>query len=223
MAAQDGGFFRSSVGIVVATALVVAALILVPLAATGNLGNASDGSSSTTTVTRSSSSLVKPPALPCGKSGCAVVNTAITSPRLMVFYGGSCGGSPAAWYLNVTEGGSSSSFRASYKLTWAFPPGSSTAKPSGRVLMGRAAGATAGESLSGGIMTLKGTNSKHRSVNARGTLTVSLTGSSHAPTLTLTESGLSAAEQQLGFVSPFDIGNKPLVLPVKIVKHFPQC
>jgi hypothetical protein len=60
-------------------------------------------------------------------------------------------------------------------------------------------------------------------VTATGTLKVKLSGSASSPTLTFTESGLSAAERQLGLVSPFDHGGRPLVVPIQHVKSLPGC
>jgi hypothetical protein len=72
-------------------------------------------------------------------------------------------------------------------------------------------------------MKLSGMRKPDRSVTATGTLVVELTGSASSPTLTFTESGLSAAEQSLGLTSPFNIGGHPLVMPIQHVNSLAGC
>jgi hypothetical protein len=72
-------------------------------------------------------------------------------------------------------------------------------------------------------MKLSGMREPNGSVTATGTLVVELTGSASSPTLTFTETGLSAAEQSLGLTSPFNVGGHPLVVPIKHVNSLTGC
>jgi hypothetical protein len=164
----------------------------------------------------------RPAAAGC-PSGCASVNTSRTLPPFTVFYGTSCSGVHGSWFLNAVEGGPNDRLRPSYALTWKFPPGSATALPSGRVVIAPTTTTHAGVTLNSGVMALEGTRSPGPGVSASGRLTVRLTGSAVAPTLTLTETGLTDAETALGLVSPFDAGGHPLVVPVRITGHVSGC
>lgn len=77
--------------------------------------------------------------------------------------------------------------------------------------------------LSDGTLKLHGVRKPNVNVTATGTLVVKLTGSTSSPSLTFTETGLSSAEHKLGLTSPFDLGGRPLVVPVRHVRSLVGC
>lgn len=145
-------------------------------------------------------------------------------PPLAIFYGASCSGVHGSWFFNAVEGGGSNTVRPSYALQWSFAAGATSASPSARTInVPRTSTTTVTMSLANGTMKLSGTRKPNTKVNATGTLTVKLSGTASSPSLTFIEKGLSAAEHQLGLVSPFDVGGRPLVVPIKHVTTLAAC
>jgi hypothetical protein len=159
----------------------------------------------------------------CSPAGCAQVNTTKNLPPSTVFYGASCQGPRGFWFLNAVEGGGNDQLRPSYALQWLFAPGSLAAKPSGRIAVATTTTTDVTITLNDGTLTIKGTRKPNVHVSASGTLEVRLTGTSSAPTLTFTETGLTQAEGALGLVSPFDAGGQSLVLPITTVQTMTSC
>jgi len=159
----------------------------------------------------------------CPNSQCAVVNTVHTSPVLTQYYGQSCQGLHGAWYLNISQGGGAQVLRPSYRLNWSFAVGTSIARPSGSVDFAPAGRLQATGTLKDGVLSITGTQSTGSPVSGQGTITLELTGSATAPTLTITEAGLGTVEQKLGFQSPLIQNGGPLTIPIQIVKSAPGC
>jgi hypothetical protein len=160
---------------------------------------------------------------PCANSQCAVVNTVHISPVLAQYYGQSCQGLHGAWYLNVSQGGGPQILRPSYRLNWSFTDNTSLARPSGSVNFAPAGRLQATGTLKDGVLSITGTGSTGTPVSGHGTLTVQLSGSARAPTLTLTETGLTTVEGKLGFLSPFVANGGPVAIPIQIVTTAPGC
>jgi hypothetical protein len=153
-----------------------------------------------------------------------MVQTSLALAAPTFLYGASCSGIHGSWFLNAIEAGGKNALKPTYALQWSFKAGSTSAKPSARVIhVPPTNDATVKISLSDGTMKLSGARKSTGSVNATGTLLVQLTGTASAPSLTFTESGLSAAEQSLGLTSPFNAGGQPLVVPIKHVNSLPGC
>ena len=127
------------------------------------------------------------------------------------------------WFFNAVEGGGNDQLRPSYQLHWSFGPGSSVAAPSGNVVISPTATADVTITLNDGTLVIKGTRKPNTHVSASGTLQVALSGTSSAPMLTFTETGLTKAESDLGLVSPFSVGGQPLVVPITTVKSMTGC
>jgi hypothetical protein len=143
-------------------------------------------------------------------------------PQLTVFYGASCSGIHGSWFFNAVQGGGAA-LRPSYYLTWSFAGGVTSAKPSARIHVLPTTTTTVRLSLSDGTMKLSGRQTPGKRVTATGHLVVKLSGTASAPSLTFTESGLRAAERQLGLRSPFDAGGHPLVVPVQHATSLAGC
>lgn len=158
----------------------------------------------------------------CVPSGCAVVNTVRTSPRVIVYSGASCAGPRGAWFLNATEGGPTNSMILTYRLTWDFGS-STTARPNGIIGVKPGGPATALLTLQNGVVKVQGRTAAGATVRATGTLSVRLTGTSAKPTLTVTETGLTKANQQLGIVSAFEFNGRPASLPVTSQAQYQSC
>jgi hypothetical protein len=77
--------------------------------------------------------------------------------------------------------------------------------------------------LKKGLLAIRGTGSDHVPVGGFGTLVVELTGTPSVPTLTLRERGLSAVEDLLGLVSPFNGDGESVTVPVKTQHRFTGC
>jgi hypothetical protein len=167
--------------------------------------------------------LVGAPRPTCSSSGCAVVSLSRTFPPTTVFYGASCSGVYGHWFFNAVEGGGNNELRASYALRWSFAPHSELAKPSGSITVPATPSAQVTLTLHEGTLNLRGTRKPNVRVAASGTLTVQLSGSTTAPSLTFTETGLFKAEGALGLVSPFDVDGSHLTVPVKTVQEFRGC
>lgn len=159
----------------------------------------------------------------CSNSQCAVVNTVHTSPVLVQYFGQSCQGLHGAWYLNVSQGGGALVIRPSYRLNWSFEGGSTLARPTGSVDFVSGGRLQATGTLNDGVLSVTGTGSTGPPVSGQGTLTVQLTGSAKAPTLTVTETGLTTLEQKLGFQSPFVINGGPVTIPIQFVTTAAGC
>jgi hypothetical protein len=201
----------------VAAAIVVAVTIALVLAGCGRSSSSSGGTSST-------KSAPKKTPQNCSSQGCASIEHSVPSPHLTVFYGGSCTGLTGAWFLNVTQGGSSTNPVASYHLKWTFPAHTTHAMPSGTIGVTPAAqGHPITMTIENGVVTITGTAADGTAINAQGTLAVDLAGSSSAPTLTVTEQGLASAESALGLTSPFSTNGSPTVLPVSTTTKFSGC
>jgi hypothetical protein len=121
----------------------------------------------------------------------------------------------------VTEGGPNGIPHPAYGLSWSFSKNKSSADPNGTISVSSAKPITM--KLYQGLLTVKGTGTDGSPVSAAGTLLVRLTGTSNAPTLTITESGLTQAEHALGIVSPFDINGEAAVVPIKHTTTFRGC
>ncbi len=159
----------------------------------------------------------------CAATGCAVVNTVRTTPRVTVFYGASCSGVGGRWFLNVVEEGPNDSLRPAYSLRWSFSDKSPVAAPNGTVTVSSSSGSTVSMTLLQGILTMKGSGAGHTEVSGIGSLTVKLGGTASAPTLTIVESGLQQAEQTLGLLSPFDVNGQAVTVPVEQKQRFARC
>jgi hypothetical protein len=159
----------------------------------------------------------------CSPAGCAQVSMTKNLPPATVFYGASCTGPRGFWFFNAVEGGGNDQLRPSYALQWSFEPGSTLAKPSGRIAVASTTTTDVTVTLIDGTLTVKGTRKPNVHVSASGTLQVQLTGTSSNPTLTFTETGLTQAESALGLVSPFNADAQPLVVPIKTVKTMTSC
>jgi hypothetical protein len=145
-------------------------------------------------------------------------------PPLTIFYGASCSGVHGSWFFNAVEGGGSNTVRPSYALQWSFAGGARSAKPSARTIaIPRTKTTTVSMTLRNGTMKLSGTRKPNAKVTATGSLLVKLTGSASAPSLTFIERGLFGPEHQLGLRSPFDMGGRPLVVPIKHVTTLTGC
>jgi hypothetical protein len=162
------------------------------------------------------------PLTSCIPTGCGVVFEVRTSPRVITYSGASCGGPGGAWYLNAAEGGPNTAVSVSSHLVWDFA-GQNVAYPAGQLIVNSGSGSFATITLGKGKLTIKGTTPRHVEVMGRGTLTVHLTGSRASPTLTTTEQGLSNVEKELGMVSAFDIGGRPLELHIRIQSDVQDC
>ena len=180
-------------------------------------------------VTRSpehSSARAKPTVVPlptCGPAGCAVVSVSHTLPRVTIFYGASCSGVYGSWFFNAVEGGGNDQLRPSYALRWSFAPGSAVAKPGGHIDIPSTDSTQVTITLNQGTLSLTGTRKPNVKVAATGTLVVQLSGSTTAPVLMFTETGLQQAESSLGLLSPFNVDGSPLTVPVKTVKTMVGC
>ena len=160
--------------------------------------------------------------LTCAKSGCGVVSSVLNNTRPTVFYGASCTGIVGSWYLNVVQGGPNNLPRVAYKLSWQFPSVPSSVRPSGNVVV---SGSTTPITMtvSNGVVTLTGTAQNGSPVNATGSLVVAASGSHSGSILTVTESGLSQAENALGITSPFEVNSQPVSVPVKTTATASTC
>lgn len=207
-------------------ALTVMAVVAVPLVVAGcsSAGTTSSSpghhthSSATTPVhkTRNRTN--------CGSSGCAVVRDARSLPPTTILYGASCSGIHGQWFFNAVEGGGSAALRPSYALRWSFASGATSAKLDARIIQVPATKTTTVTmTLSKGTLKLHGVRKPNVNVTATGSLVVKLSGSASSPSLTFTETGLSAAEHKLGLISPFDVGGQPLVVPIRHVKSLVGC
>jgi hypothetical protein len=159
----------------------------------------------------------------CGSSGCALVSLSRTLPPTTVFYGASCTGVYGSWFLNVVEGGGNDELRPSYTLRWSFAPSAQVANPSGSITVPATSTTQISLTLNQGTLSLTGTRKPNVRVAATGTLVVELAGPTTAPELVFTETGLAKAESALGLVSPFDVGGKPLSVPLTTVKTMSSC
>ena len=159
----------------------------------------------------------------CSPSGCAVVSLSRSLPPLTILYGASCEGIEGSWFFNATEQGSNDELLPSYALQWSFMPGATEAMPNGRIIIQSTTSADVAITLANGALHLTGMRKPKPQVDATGTLAVRLSGSTSAPTLTFTETGLADAEKALGLVSPFDLGGNPLTVPVDMVKTMDGC
>jgi hypothetical protein len=197
--------------------LALVAAIAIPLTGCSSAGSSSSGQPSQTPSKHRTSAN-------CRSSGCALVRTTLSLPAATILYGASCSGIHGSWFFNAVEGGSKNALRPSYALEWSFKGESTSAKPSARIInVPATANTTVTMSLSDGNMKLSGMRKPNGPVTATGTLIVELTGTAVSPSLTFTESGLSAAEQSLGLTSPFNVGGKPLVVPIQHVNTLPGC
>lgn len=160
----------------------------------------------------------------CGSSGCAVVQLSRSLPPTTIFYGASCSGIHGDWFFNAVEGGGTTALRPSYALVWSFAGGATSAKLNARsITVPATTTTTVTITLSDGTIKIHGLRKPNVTETATGSLVVKLTGSTSSPSLTFTETGLSAAEKKLGLVSPFDVGGQPLVVPIKHVKSLVGC
>jgi hypothetical protein len=121
------------------------------------------------------------------------------------------------------EGGGNNRLRPSYSLKWSFTADSAVAKPNGRIAIAPTENAEVTLTLTQGTLSLTGTRKPNVKISASGTLVVELLGGPSAQVLKFTETGLVKAESALGLVSPFDVGGRPLVVPIKIVKTMAGC
>ena len=202
-------------------ALVVTAAVAFPLTVTAC---SSPSSTSATPKPTSAATHKTRPQTNCGSSGCAMVRAARSLPPTTLFYGASCSGLHGSWFFNAVEGGASDTLRPSYALQWSFAGGSTSAKPSARVIhVSPTKKATVTLTFNNGKMKLIGIQKQNAKVTATGSLIVRLSGSPSSPSLIFVERGLVPAEHKLGLVSPFNAGGHPLVVPVQHVKSLPGC
>jgi len=160
----------------------------------------------------------------CVPSGCALVDTVITSPRTIVFYGASCTGVYGTWYMNVVEGGPNNEPRPSYRLDWTFTPTMTQALPDGQVTVSPGSYGSILMTLAGGNMSITGTGTGSANPpSGHGRLIVTLSRSSATPRIEITETGLSSVESSLGLVSPFSLSGHPVLLKVMTGRHLSSC
>lgn len=217
---RRGGFRIRRLGIL---SLAVAATVALASCSSSPSNNTSTTSSSPPTSSTTTSSTT-PRLTSCIASGCAVVNTVRVLPRTTTYYGASCSGPVGEWFLNVVVAGPKNSPRVSYRLQWTFSSSTTVAKPIGAVFVNGVNGRQFRITVANGVYMIAGNTASGMSVSGRGSLTVSLTGTSAAPTLTFTERGLSSTESALGLVSPFaTVSGQPYSVPVTSAKSFPQC
>ena len=153
-----------------------------------------------------------------------MVRTSRILPPLTVLYGASCSGVHGSWFFNATEGGASDALRPAYALAWSFAGGATSARPSARgISVPRTKTTTVTLTLTNGTMKLSGVRKPNRTVSATGSLVVRLSGSVSSPSLTFIERGLRPAENKLGLVSPFDVGGRPLVVPIQHISRLAAC
>jgi hypothetical protein len=153
-----------------------------------------------------------------------MVRTSLSKPQATLLYGASCSGIHGAWFFNAVEGGGSNVLRPSYALNWSFAGASTSAKPSARVIhVPPTKTTTVALTLSKGTMKLSGVQKPNAKVTATGSVIVRLSGTASSPSLTFVERGLLRAEHKLGLSSPFDVGGRPLVVPIQHVKSLPGC
>lgn len=208
----SNGLVAAVSAVAVAAAAVVAVVLVVARGHTSAVAGPSPTASPTSR-----------PVPNCAAAGCALVSLSGAQPPNTVFYGASCTGIDGSWFLNVVEAGASSTLRPSYHLRWTLAPGATTAVPEGVVTIAATPTTTASLTLAQGRLHLTGTQKPDIQADATGTLSVSINRSASSPTLTLTEAGLTRAEQALGLVSPFNVNGKPLTLPVQTVKSLRGC
>lgn len=210
-------------------ALAVAAAVAVPLTVTGCSSSpsttaAGHSSSAQPKATSGASKHKRPPPQHCGSSGCAMVRIARSLPPTTLYYGASCSGIHGSWFFNAVEGGASDALRPSYALNWSFSGGSTSARPSARLISVPPTKKTKVTlTLSNGTLKLLGVQKPNVRVSATGSLIVRLSGSASSPSLTFVERGLLPAEHSLGLVSPFNAGGRPLVVPIRHVNSLPGC
>jgi hypothetical protein len=112
--------------------------------------------------------------------------------------------------------------RPSYSMKWSFAGGVTSAKPSARIHVQPTKTTTVRLTLNDGTMKLTG-QKPGTNVTASGRLVVKLSGTASAPALTFIETGLRGAEHQLGLRSPFDVGGRPLVVPIHHATSLAGC
>jgi hypothetical protein len=201
---------------------LVGVLVVAPLAVTGCSLISSPSASSTPSATHATHLATSK--TNCGSSGCAMVRTSRSLPATTVLYGASCTGIHGDWFFNAVEGGSSDTLRPSYALLWSFKGGATTARPNARAInVPHTKRTKVTVTLSNGKIKLSGVRKPNAKVRATGSLIVRLSGSATSPTLTFIERGLRPAEHRLGFVSPFNAGGHPLVVPIHHVKTLAAC
>lgn len=204
--------------------LAIAPVIVLALMAAGCSSSGNNSGQPTPSTSTSKATHKTRPKTHCGSSGCALVRTSRSLPPVTIFYGASCSGVHGYWFFNAVEGGGSNTVRPSYALQWSFAGGATFARPNARaVTVPRTKTTNIRITLNNGIMKLSGTRKPNTTVNATGKLYVKLTGSSTAPSLTFIESGLAGAEHRLGLTSPFDVGGRPLVVPIKHISTLTGC
>jgi hypothetical protein len=153
-----------------------------------------------------------------------MVREARTLPQSALFYGASCSGIHGDWFFNAVEGGASDVLRPSYALNWSFRGGVTSARPSARLIQVPPTKSTKVTlTLTNGTMKLIGAQKPNVTVTATGSLVVRLSGSASSPSLTFVEKGLRPAEHRLGLVSPFNVGGRPLVVPIQHVTSLRGC
>jgi len=202
-------------------AVIAVSLAVVGCASAGSTNSSPGHSTHSSAATRAHQSR---PKTNCKSSGCALVQLARDLPPTTIFYGASCSGIHGNWFFNAVEGGGSTTLRPSYAMLWSFAAGATSAKPGARsIVVPVIKTTTVTMTLSNGTIKLHGVRKPNVNVTATGTLVVKLTGSTSLPSLTFTETGLSSAEHRLGLTSPFDLGGRPLVVPIRHVKSLVGC
>lgn len=159
----------------------------------------------------------------CPRAGCATVDTVLHIPNPTVFHGASCKGTTGTWYLNVTVGGPNNEPLPSYSLRWTFAPGSSSAKPTGRISISSPNSQSISMALTDGTLRLTGTAPGGHQVSANGQLVVSFSQASAGTQLMITETGLSTAQAALGLPSPFSVHDQPATVPIRTAHSVPGC
>jgi hypothetical protein len=162
----------------------------------------------------------------CTSSGCGLVSQSLSQVQPVGFYGASCSGAYGDWFLKVMQEGASDQLKADYNLHWTSTSGS-VARPSGSVTVQPVTGASSASdvtiTIDNGKVTLQGTQEPSKTpIKATGTLTINILNQS-APTLEITESGLTEAERALGLNSPFNFNGQPLHLSIRKVQVLVGC
>lgn len=163
-----------------------------------------------------------PPEPTCGAGGCATVSSVQQLSQVTILTGASCEGPRGSWFFHAIEQGAPTQLRPNYSLRFNFSATATTAAPNGQISIPPTTDTTLTMTLNDGALRLTGTHAG-KPVTASGTLSVALTGTAAAPSLTFTESGLTPAEASVGLASPFSVGGAPLVLPIKTVTSLTGC
>lgn len=159
----------------------------------------------------------------CSSQGCAAADLLVQGVDTVQYHGSSCTGTHGSWFLNAISRGGDAPVHPSYALHFSLV-GSSTARPTGTIIVPQSAPNHVAIALTDGLMTIVGTTAAGKRVTAQGLTTVRLdTDSAGSLRLTVIVTGVTAAEKELGVFDPFNIGGRPAIVPVKTVAQMSGC